>query len=107
MTNISHINRCVLKLRCEKINSQCWCKSLQLQGLYGIANSQQLKSQPLYPSDYLRGHNILLHKNRGKGKAYENVSELEIAKKKKALSNSFTEKGGRDMTCREMALALN
>lgn len=61
MTNITHINRGILKLICDKINNQCWCKSLQHQGLDGIANSQQLKS--LHPSDYLRGHNILLHEN--------------------------------------------
>lgn len=39
------------------------------------------------------------------GKAYENVSELEIAKINTS-ANSFADKGGRHMTRREMSLAL-
>lgn len=34
MRNIRYINRGVLRLICEKINNQCWCKTVQLQGLY-------------------------------------------------------------------------
>lgn len=34
MRNISYISRGVLRLICEKINNQCWCKSVHLQGLH-------------------------------------------------------------------------
>lgn len=34
MRNSSYLSRGVLRLIREKINNQCWCKSVQLQGLY-------------------------------------------------------------------------
>ena len=77
MRNLSYISRGLLRLIIEKINNQCWCKSVQLQGLYWHCQLTPAEDSVLTPISLSQRVECPVAQKWGdhEGEAYGNVSE--------------------------------